>query len=358
MCRVVRVSLPGAWFLSHKKHWIWGVFVQREVTIYDIAKIADVSPSTVSRVINNRPNVKEATRRRVMALLEQYDYSPNETARSLVTQSSRMIGILISDIRTTHHTDGIFYLQRALSEQGYSCLIYNTGMNAAEQTQYIQAIEQRKVDAAVLMGSIYQTNHMKEAICRYLPSTPVFICNGYLDLPNVYGIIADERDGVADCVKLLAGKGRQNTAFIVDRATPSNLLKQAGYEEGVARFCGGAEPIIIRSGPTTEDIYRATQELMGAHPDINGIICSEDLLAVIGIRALVEMGVRIPDDVAVIGINNSRYTELCTPTLTSLDNMLYDLSLTIVEDVSNVLQGKHISKKVMIYSKIVERQST
>lgn len=116
--------------------------------------------------------------------------------------------------------------------------------------------------------------------------------------------------------------------------------------------------MVIRSGPTTEDAYRAIQELLRTHPETNGIICSEDLLAVIGIRALVEMGVRIPDDVSVIGVNNSRYTELCTPTLTSLDNMLYDLSLTIVEDVSSVLQGKYISKKVMIYSKIVERQST
>ena len=156
----------------------------------------------------------------------------------------------------------------------------------------------------------------------------------------------------------LAGKGRQNTAFIVDRPTPSNQLKQAGYEEGVAACCGGRAPVVIHSGPATGDIYHATQELLRTHPDTNSIIYSEDLLAVIGIRALLEMGVCIPDDVAVIGINNSRYTELCTPTLTSLDNMLYDLSLTIVEDVSSVLQGKYISKKVMIYSKIVERQST
>ena len=163
---------------------------------------------------------------------------------------------------------------------------------------------------------------------------------------------------MADCVKLLAGKGRQNTAFIVDRPTPSNQLKQAGYEEGVAACCGGRAPVVIHSGPATGDIYHATQELLRTHPDTNSIIYSEDLLAVIGIRALLEMGVCIPDDVAVIGINNSRYTELCTPTLTSLDNMLYDLSLTIVEDVSSVLQGKYISKKVMIYSKIVERQST
>lgn len=330
----------------------------QKVTIYDIARMANVSPSTVSRVANNQPNVKKATRARILKLFEEYSYAPNETARSLVTQSSRMIGILISDIRTTHHTDGIFYLQRELSKCGYSCLIYNTGTEDEEQTHYIQVLEQRKVDAAVLMGSIYQNENMKRALKKHLSSIPVFICNGYLELPNVYGLVADERHGVMDCVKLLAGKGRLDTAFIVDHYTPSNLIKREGFEAGAAQYCAGHAPVVIESGMNTPDIYAATQKLMREHPETNGIIFSEDMLAVIGIRALKEMGLRVPEDVAVIGINNSRYTEMCTPTLTSLDTMLYDLSLTVARDIFSVLQGEHINRKIMIYSEIVERQST
>lgn len=329
-----------------------------KVTIYDIAKMANVSPSTVSRVANNQPNVKKATRARIMKLFEEYSYTPNETARSLVTQSSRMVGVLISDIRTTHHTDGIFYLQRELSNRGYSCLIYNTGTKDEEQAQYVQVLGQKKVDAAVLMGSIYQTESMKKALKKYLPSIPVFICNGYLDLPNVYGLIADERGGVSDCVKLLADKGRNDIAFIVNHYTPSNVLKREGFEDGILRYCGGRASVIIESGTSTSDVYSATQRLMRTRPETQGIIFSEDMLAVIGIRALKEMGLHIPEDVAVIGINNSIYTEMCTPTLTSLDNMLYDLSLTVAKDIFSVLQGEHINRKVMIYSEIVERQST
>ena len=329
-----------------------------KTTIYDIAKMANVSPSTVSRVVNNQPNVKKATRAKIMKLLEEYSYTPNETARALVTQSSHMIGILISDIRTTHHTDGIFYLQRELSRHGYSCLIYNTGVEEAEQAGYIQVLGQRKVDVAVLMGSVYQTEGVKRAVKKYLSSIPVFICNGYLELPNVYGIIADERGGVADCVKLLAGKGRSELAFIVNHYTPSNILKRKGFEDGLADFCPGREPLIFESGAATQQIYDATQQLKLSHPEVNGIIFSEDMMAVVGIRALKEMGVAVPEDVAVVGINNSRFTEMCTPTLTSLDNMLYDLSLTVAKDVFSVLQGEHINKKVMIYSRIVERQST
>ena len=129
----------------------------QEVTIYDIAKLAGVSASTVSRVINEYPHVKKSTRARVLKLLDEYHYVPNETARGLVNQSTRMIGILISDIRTTHHTDGVYYIEQELSKQGYSCLIYNTGSSKKDQTRYIQLLSQRKVEAAVLMGSIYQT---------------------------------------------------------------------------------------------------------------------------------------------------------------------------------------------------------
>lgn len=330
----------------------------QKVTIYDIARMANVSPSTVSRVANNQPNVKKATRMRIMKLFEEYSYTPNETARCLVTQSSHMVGVLISDIRTTHHTDGIFYLQRELSNHGYSCLIYNTGTTDDEQAQYVQVLGQKKVDAAVLMGSIYQTENMRKALKKYLSSIPVFICNGYLDLPNVYGLIADERGGVSDCVRLLADNGKKDVAFIVNHYTPSNVLKREGFENGVARYCAGHSPVIIESGTGIPDIYSATQTLMRTHPDTRGIIFSEDMLAVIGIRALKEMGIRIPEDVAVIGINNSIYTEMCTPTLTSLDTMLYDLSMTVAKDIFSVLQGDHINKKVMIYSEIVERQST
>lgn len=330
----------------------------QKVTIYDIAKLAGVSPSTVSRTANNQPGVKKSTRARIMKLLEEYSYTPNETARSLVTQSSRLVGVLISDIRKTHHTDGIFYLQRELSKRGYACLIYNTGTDEKEQSQYIQLMEQRKVDAAVLMGSIYQSEGMKRSIKKHLSAIPVFICNGYLDLPNVYGLIADERGGVSNCVELLVDKGRRQLAFIVDHYTPSNTLKRQGFEEGLARYLPGSEPIIIEAGMATGDIYSATQRLMSDHPAVGGIIFSEDLLAIIGIRALKEMGLKVPEDVAVIGINNSRYTEVCTPTLTSLDTMLYDLSLTIAKDILSVLQGEHINHRVMIYSEIVERAST
>lgn len=327
-------------------------------TIYDIAKKANVSASTVSRVINNKPNVKKTTKAHVLKILAECHYVPDETARGLVMQSSKMIGLLIADIRTTHHTDAIYYIERELAKNGYCCLILNTGTDEKEQTQYIKMLSQRKVDAAILIGSIYQTAAIKKAVQIYLSTTPTIILNGYLDAPNIYGLIADEENGVRNCVRLLAEKNRRYLAFIVDRYTPSNLLKLKGFESALAQYLGGARPVIVKTDESRRSAYEATLTLMKEHPEVDGIIYAEDILAVVGIRALTDMKIAIPERVAVVGINNSLHAENSIPTLTSLDNMLYDLSLTAVRNLMDVLRGQYVNKKMMICSEIVEREST
>ncbi len=107
-----------------------------------------------------------------------------------------------------------------------------------------------------------------------------------------------------------------------------------------------------------QDVFDATVKLMQEHPEIDGIIYAEDLMALAGLRALSELQISVPKDVAVIGINNSKYAEISTPPLTSLDNMLYDLSLTAVRNLTALLQGERVNKKMIICSEIVERKTT
>lgn len=330
----------------------------KERTIYDIARQAGVSATTVSRVVNGSARVSRETKARVQKVIEACHYVPNAAARSLVTQSSRLIGILISDIRTMHHAAGVYYIERELAHQGYCCLILNTGEDAEEQTQYIRMLNERNVEAAVLMGSIYQTETIRRAIAAYLPETPVVLCNGYLNLPNVYGLIADEQVGVMKCVELLAAKGRRHLAFVLDRETPSNALKQQGYESGVLRSLGEGSPVVVRTDGTRAGARKATEALMAQYPETDGIIYADDVLAMVGIGALTGLGIRIPERVAVVGINNSLYAENSNPSLTSLDNMLQDLSLTAARNLQAVLRGEHVSRRMLICSEIVEREST
>ena len=115
------------------------------MTIYDIAKEVGVSASTVSRVINHRPGIKEETRLRVKAALEKHNYYPDEIARGLVNQATRFIGILVSDIRISHHAEGAYIVQRHLSDLGYSCIIFNTGADEESKEECIRRVASQHV---------------------------------------------------------------------------------------------------------------------------------------------------------------------------------------------------------------------
>ncbi|MBR2282127.1 MAG: LacI family DNA-binding transcriptional regulator [Spirochaetales bacterium] len=331
----------------------------QDTTIYDIAAKAGVSASTVSRVINNYPYVNKETRAKVLKVLAENNYVQNEAARSLVTQNSKMAGILIADVRTTHHTEGVYYVEHEFSNNGYSCLIYNTGTDPENQAKYIQILSQRKVEAVVLMGSVFQNSTVQNAIMVYLPNTPVAICNGYMDGPNIYGVTADEYGGVMKAVKLLAGKGRKKLAFISNHITPSNQSKIDGFKDGLRLYCNAAEPIVMEvdSGDILE-FEKATLQLLKNHPDTDAIIFSEDYIALAGLHSLCNIGIKVPEQVAVVGLNNSKYAEISNPSLTSIDNMLYDTSLIAVRNVLEVLRGGHVNRRMSIGSDIVERSST
>jgi len=329
-----------------------------DVTIYDIAKRAGVSAATVSRVINNYPHVKPSTREKIETLLREANYVPNETARGLVNQATKLIAILVTDIRTTQHTDGIYYIQREFAGYGYACIIFNTGKSVAEKTSTIQLVCKRKVDAVVLMGSVFQTEEIKNALETYLPNVPIAFCNGYLDLPNVFSIISDEKGGVQKTVEFLRRKNREKIAFAVNVDTASNRLKEEGYREGLRISCPDFAPLVAYTGDSLQEMQSCVTGLLNRCPELQGIIFAEDQLAVMGLHVLQELGKRVPEDIAVVGINNSRLAEFSSPGLTSLDNSLQEVSTRAVQCIIDAFEGKQASCKILIPITLVERKST
>ncbi len=330
------------------------------MTIYEIAREAGVSASSVSRVINNKPGVNKQMRVKIQQLLEKYHYVPNEAARGLVTSNSKLVGVLIADIRAQHHIRGAYHIANELARHNYFCMILNTGNSDEERTACIQLLRQRQAEAAVLMGSTFRTAAVQVAIEQFLPDTPIFIMNGFIDLPNVYGVLSDERWGIADCVAMLGRKGKRSIAFFVDQPTPSSALKTEGFIRGMAAL--GREEAglwIYRDVEGSQNGgYEAAKRLLAEHPEVDGLICSQDIIACGAMRAIQKSGRSIPGDVAVIGVDNSSYAEICTPRLTSLDNMIFDSCVTIAHKLVDVLNGDSTNQRTMLLTSIVEREST
>ena len=336
------------------------------MTIYDIAKKAGVSASTVSRVINDKPGIGEATKERIRELLKEYNYSPNEAARGLVTQSSKIVGILIEDIRISHHTESAYIIEQEMTKRGYTCITLSTGITPAKKAEYIKILEQRRVDGAILIGSMFGTIEVEKSIKEHLADTPIVLVNGSLNLPNVRGILVDEERGVEECVDLLVSQGRCNLAFAVDSITPSNNNKMQGLRKGLKKHdLGCGEEFIFYATDddtapehTIERGRQVTKEILMKYPKVNGIIYSIDLLAVGGLQMCQEMEIAVPDQIAVIGVDNTLYGKICTPKLTTLDNKLVEICQNASRILLEAFEGNAASQEIKLSTAIIQRESS
>lgn len=313
--------------------------------------------------MNNKPGVNNETRQKILKLLNQYHFEPNASAQGLVSQSSKIIGIMMSDIRTIHHSESAYYVEQALQKAGYSCLIVNCGFTEESQEKGLRILASRRAEAVLLIGSNFQSENTKQAILRYLKNRPVIIENGIIDLPNVYSVVADEEHGVAECLQLLFRKGKKHPCYVNINMTPSNILKMQGYCHAWREHIQDREPFILNiprqeGRDEWELCYEATGELLLNNPETDAIIFSTDLLANAGMRALQKMGIQIPEQVSVIGIDNSIYSQLCDPPMTVLNNKMPELSITCSNLLLQILDGQNVSKRLMVLSEIIERSTT
>lgn len=336
------------------------------MTIYDIAKKAGVSASTVSRVINGKPGIGEATRVRIQKLLDESGFMLNETARGLSLQSTRFIGILIEDIRVPHHTESAYVIEQEMTRHGYTCITFSTGTSSERKADYIRMLSQRRIDGLIMIGSMFAMNEIVEALESTLDDVPVVIANGTLELENGYSVIVDESIGIERAVTSLIEKGRSNIVFMMDVATPSNQHKKNGFVKGLLENGFDEKDIMIQESlgvgiSPSESIdrgFRATEAILERFPDVDAVVCATDLLALGCIKKLHKAGISIPDDISVIGFDNSLYGQLVTPSLSTVDNKLGKVSLNAAQLLLCAMEGREVPHTVSLSSELIVRESS
>jgi len=328
------------------------------MTIYDIAKEAGVSASTVSRVMNGKPGIGEKTRKKIQNLLVKYNYMPNASARSLSTSETRLIGILLEDVRNIHHALIAYTLEQALTKKGYAGLIVNVGTEDANRARYVKLLKARSIDGAILVGSTYQSGFVKELIRTELSDIPVVIANGWINLPNVYGVLVDEEKGIEQCTDLLLSRGRKHVAFALPSPTPSNIKKMSGYRNSLRNHgLPDSAMIVCEDCYSPEDGVRTADWVLKNHPETDAVIFGEDAPAIGFIRRLSECGVQVPREIAVIGTNNSSVCTFSNPPLTSLDNKPVQMCEEAVRILIAALNGEEPPHRIMLFCDIAERAS-
>lgn len=328
------------------------------MNIYDIAERAGVSIATVSRVLNNSPNVSEKTKEKVLRVMEDEGYTPNIFARGLGLNSIKIIGVLCTDVADIYYAKAVSVIESSLRKHGFDSMLYCTGPHLEDKIQAMESLLSKRVDALILVGSTFKEKEDNSHIQKIAEQIPVIIINGLIELDNTYCIICDEYNAMIDNVCKLHAKGNQNIAYLYDVETSSSAQKLSGYKKGLEQ-CNLSynKDWVIKVPLDLKIVESHVDNLLNLPHPPSAILASEDLLAIGAIKAITKRGYRIPEDISIIGFNNSILCECVSPTLSSVDNMVEVLCSQAISTLTDVLDGKNVPAKLVISSKLVERET-
>ena len=328
------------------------------MNIYDIAKEAGVSTATVSRVINNKPNISPKTRKRVTAVLERHNYIPSSIARGLINNSMNLTGVVMRDIRLSHYNSFAFNIEQELNRNGYSCIIANA--SDCDLTATFRVFAQVKVDGIILIGSDLMNGLTRSAILSYHPKTPIVFLNGSIDLPNVTSIIVDDRAGILQCMEHLFARGRRRPVYVNDNTTDSAKRKCEGFVDALGKWgIENPEGRIIQSTLGFQGGIECGRAILKQYKeDVDCVICAEDVTALGCMRAFEMAGKAIPRDIAITGYSNSAECKMANRVLTSVDTKLEMMGLEAATALYNKMNGKAWASRMMISPELVIGESS
>lgn len=328
------------------------------MNIYDIAKKAGVSIATVSRTLNGGP-VKDKTREEIMKIIEEEGYVPNIYAKNLNSQSVNIVGVLLPDVEDMYGSRAVLVLEKELKKQGYDMILYNIGNAINEISRYVSMMMSRKIDALFVVGSKFQESPAVEVLSNAAKTIPVIGINASFEDEGMYSVLTDDKATVSSVVRMLSDKGHKRFLYLYDTRTPSGMKKLAGFCDGITKSGLDIENQIMQmTNRYYADAKSATGEILKNNTDITAIVCAEDEIAVGAVKACMEFGYKIPDDIAVTGYNNSQLSYCLIPELTSVDNLPNELGALAAEVFSRVASGESAEKRQTIKCNIIERETT
>ena len=329
------------------------------MNIYDIADKAGVSIATVSRVVNGSPKVSERTREKVLGIIEEFGYTPNAFAQGLGLNTMHTVGIMVPSISDNYMANAVYYLEESLHEQGYECILSCSGFLAEQKESHLQMLLSKKADALILVGSTYAGSEDKTHNTEYInlasKEVPVFLINGLVTGDNIYCTATDDEKAIYEATKSLLENGRKKILFMTDSRSYSAKQKKKGFL--LAHKDYGMVPderldLYIRNDVEEVKSKIAEYDSIG----FDAVVATDDAMAIGVLKFMTEHGRKVPEDVSIVGYNNSSLCVCTTPELTSIDNKVEMVSKCTVDRLIKVLNGEtDVSHKEVFDCELIKR---
>ena len=333
------------------------------VRMKDIARDLGVSVVTVSKVLRNHEDISEQTRQRVLKRMKELDYEPNLAARALVTGRTLTIGLVVPDLVHPFFSEVAKGLSSVLRKKGYSLLISSSEENPELEREEINHLLARRVDALIIASTQWTVESFRRIEERKRPYVLIDRC--FVGLPANFVGVDDEEVGSLATEHLIS-VGCQRIAHVCGPDISPALGRLAGYRQALARHGPEVPAGYIQSVGTSDDAgdvsgHEAMQRLLSVEPRPDGVFCYNDPTAMGALKAILNSGLRVPQDIAVIGCGNVRNAELLRVPLSSVDQdsggigrQAAALALSLVEAKGE----KPRPKTILLQAKIVAREST
>ena len=333
------------------------------MNIYDIAKLADVSIATVSRVVNNSPKVSAKTKEKVLAIMKENEYTPNAFARGLGLGTMKTVGIICPDISDIYMAKAVSYLEGNLHDHGYDCILGCSGFKQKEKESYVKLLLSKKIDTLILVGSTYAGSGRDESDTDYIreaaEQASVFMINAKVAGDNIYCTYADDFQATYEVTKAYLRRGKEKILFMYDSESFSARQKLAGYE---AALQDAGYPVLGNLKFKTKNDIEYTKNMLLEYNkvlDFDSVLATDDGIAVGAVKYAKIKGLSIPDELSITGYNNSILALCSDPELTSVDSKLGVMCRKTVERMIELLENEaQIEKNVCVPCEIVRRCTT
>ena len=324
--------------------------------IVDVALKAKVSIATVSRVVNKSPHkVNPITKERVLEAIKELDYRPNALAKGLLMKKTMTAGIIIPDISNPYYAEIVRGVQDMADHYGYAVILLNTDRNPERIMKHIYFLREKAVDGIIFSGGIIHGEKILSSL-KELEDRVVVIGRHKVGFSAV---TIDNTGGAMKATQHLIDLNHRRIGFIggPDRST-SSKERLSGYRTALTQNALAVDKDLIKKGDLTPmSGYLAAKEML-KYAGITAIFTANDQMAFGAIRAAKERGIRVPQDLSVVGFDNIPFSSYFDPSLTTVEIPMYQLGAAALEMLVNLISGKNTEKFRWFETKLLVRDST
>ena len=325
-------------------------------SIKDVAKAAGVSTATVSRVLSNGLHVRPEVRERVMEAVDKLAYRPNLLARSLRSQQTNTIGLIVSDIRNPFFTSMSRAVEDTAYEQGFSLVLCNTDENPEKEAIYLNLMQDQNVAGVIFSPTRYTATNFAAANVSF----PTVIVDRLLDGIDVDVVILDNADAGYRLTTHLIENGYRRIGALCGEMSMTGRERQLGYEKALrSHDLAPIGELVKYVQPKTEAGYAATLKMLDTAQPPDALFTTNSLLAEGALQAIRERNLTIPDDIALVTFDETTWALLVQPAITLIAQPTYDIGKTATELLLQRIADPHRpTRQVILKGQLLVRGSS